>query len=59
MLACSSWKPGDAGTAEPVERRGKLDEAYIADWLAQFAEALEKPEILTDYQRLLAKVKAL
>jgi len=42
-----------------IEQRGKLDEAYIADWLAQFAEALEKPEILTDYQRLLAKVKAL
>jgi len=43
--------------AEPVEQRGKLDEAYIADWLAQFAEALEKPEILTEYQRLLADVR--
>ena len=45
--------------AESVEQRGKLDEAYIADWLAQFAEALEKPEILREYQRLLAKAKAL
>jgi len=42
-----------------IEQRGKLDVAYIEDWLAQFAEALEKPEILTDYHRLLAKVKAL
>jgi hypothetical protein len=42
-----------------IERRGKLEEAYIEDWLAQFAEALEKPEILGEYRRLLAKVKAL
>jgi len=42
-----------------IAQRGKLDEAYIADWLSQFAEALEKPEILTEYQRLLAQTKAL
>jgi hypothetical protein len=42
-----------------IEQRGKLDEAYIADWLGQFAEALEQPELLAEYQRLLAKVKAL
>lgn len=42
-----------------IERRGKLDEAYIADWLTQFAEVLEMPDLLTEYQRLLAKVKAL
>lgn len=42
-----------------IEQRGKLDEGYIKDWLAQFAEALERPELLTEYQRLLAKVKAL
>ena len=42
-----------------IEQRGKLDEAYIEDWLAQFAEALEKPEMLTEYLRLQAKVKAL
>lgn len=40
-------------------QRGKLDEAYIEDWLAQFAEALEKPEMLAEYRRLLEKVKAL
>ena len=42
-----------------IAQRGKLDEAYIADWLSQFAEALEKPEILTEYQCLLAQTKAL
>jgi len=42
-----------------IEQRGKLDEAYIEDWLAQFAEALEKPELLTEYHHLLEKVKNL
>lgn len=42
-----------------IEQRGKLDEAYIEDWLAQFAEALEKPEMLATYRHLLEKVKAL
>ena len=42
-----------------IEQRSKLDEAYIEDWLAQFAEALEKPDLLAEYQRLLARVKAL
>jgi len=38
---------------------GKLDEAYVKDWLSQFAEALDKPEILKEYQRLSEKIKAL
>jgi len=42
-----------------IEQRGKLDEAYIDDWLTQFAEVLERPEMLTEYRRLLAMVKAL
>lgn len=42
-----------------IEQRGKLDEVYIENWLSQFAEALEKPEMLTAYQRLVEKVKAL
>ena len=42
-----------------IEQRNKLDEAYIEDWLAQFAEALEQPELLTEYQRLTEKVRAL
>ncbi len=42
-----------------LRQRGKLDESYITNWLSQFAEALEKPEMLTEYQRLVEKVKAL
>ena len=42
-----------------IEQRGKLDEAYIEEWLVQFAEALEKPELLAEYHGLLARVKAL
>ncbi len=39
-----------------IERRGDLDEAYIEEWLKQFAEALEKPEILANYHRLLVRI---
>jgi len=42
-----------------IAQNGKLDEAYIENWLTQFAEALEKSEILTEYHRLLAKSKSL
>jgi hypothetical protein len=42
-----------------IAQRGKLDEAYIEDWLSQFAEALEKPEILDEYRRLLMKAKSI
>lgn len=41
------------------EQLGKLDEAFIENWLAQFVEALEKPEILTKYRQLVEKIKAL
>jgi hypothetical protein len=42
-----------------IEQRGRLDEAYIEEWLSQFAEALEKPEILSEYRRLAMKIKSL
>lgn len=42
-----------------IEQHGKLDEAYIEDWLSQFAEALEKPEILEEYQKLRKKIRDL
>jgi hypothetical protein len=42
-----------------IEQRDKLDEAYVKEWLTQFAEALEKPELLSEYQRLLAQIKNL
>jgi predicted nucleotidyltransferase len=41
------------------EQFGKLDEAFIENWLEQFAEALEKPEIITKYRKLVEKIKAL
>lgn len=42
-----------------IERRGKLDEAYIEGWLRQFAEVLDRPDLLARYQHLAAKVKKL
>jgi hypothetical protein len=36
----------------------ELDKSYIENWLSQFAEALEKPELLAEYHRLLAKAKS-
>jgi predicted nucleotidyltransferase len=38
-------------------QRGQLDEAYIEEWLSRFAEALEAPEMLAEYKRLLAQSK--
>ncbi len=34
-----------------------LDMAYIEDWLGQFAEALQKPELLAEYNSILYKVR--
>ncbi len=42
-----------------IEQHDQLDQAYIGNWLSQFVEALDKPEILTRYQRLLTKVKTI
>lgn len=42
-----------------IEQYGKLDEAYIEDWLSQFAEALENQEILQEYQKLWKKIRDL
>jgi len=35
-----------------MRQRGKLDVKYVRHWLSQFAEALEKPEILTRFNQL-------
>jgi predicted nucleotidyltransferase len=40
-----------------LEQFGKLDETFIMNWLEQFAEALEKPEILTKYRQLVERIK--
>jgi len=42
-----------------IEQYGKLDYAYIEDWLQQFAEALENPELLTEYDKIVQRVNAL
>jgi predicted nucleotidyltransferase len=42
-----------------VEQGRNLDNGYINEWLPQFAEALEKPELLTQYRQVIAKVKQL
>jgi predicted nucleotidyltransferase len=41
-----------------IEQRHRLDEAYTEGWLHQFADALENPDLLPRYRRLLAKAKA-
>ncbi len=42
-----------------IEQWGKLDQTYIEDWLSQFAEALEKPELLNRIHALMNKVARL
>jgi len=42
-----------------IEQYGKLDEAYIQEWLSQFVEALDQPELLAKYLRLVEKIKNL
>jgi predicted nucleotidyltransferase len=39
-----------------IAQHGRLEQAYIEDWLSQFAEALEQPEMLSAYQALRDKV---
>jgi predicted nucleotidyltransferase len=42
-----------------IEQHGKLDYDYIEDWLQQFAEALENPELLQEYHHLRERVESL
>ncbi len=42
-----------------IEQHGRLDEQYIENWLSQFAEALEDPQLLAHYQQLVESVKRL
>jgi Nucleotidyltransferase of unknown function (DUF6036) len=39
-----------------IEQQGELDLAYLEDWLGQFAEALERPEILTQYRDIQGRI---
>lgn len=37
-------------------QRGKLDYAYIDEWLGQFAEALEQPELLQRFRQVRERI---
>jgi hypothetical protein len=39
-----------------IEQYTNLDQEYLEDWLTQFAEILEKPELLTNYQQIWQRV---
>lgn len=39
-----------------IRQGDKLDQSYIAHWLEQFAQALERPELVTRYQMLCEQV---
>jgi hypothetical protein len=36
-----------------IEQRGKLDMAYVENWIVQFADVLETPQMLAHYRRLV------
>ncbi len=40
-----------------IRQGDNLDQDYILDWLAQFAEALERPELRQRYRDLVEKTK--
>lgn len=42
-----------------IDQQGKLDEAYVLDWLSQFAQALEEPDIIEKYKALQKKIQDL
>ena len=42
-----------------IEQYGKLDYAYIEDWLQQFADALENPELLKQYRQIIERIEML
>lgn len=41
-----------------IEQFGKLDKNFLDDWLKQFADILERPELYTKYQQILRQNKA-
>jgi len=42
-----------------IEQHDKLDLDYVEDWLTQFVQALELPELLSEYRRVFEKVESL
>ena len=41
-----------------IEQHGHLDLVYVEDWLKQFAEALDQPEILSQYRSIQEQITA-
>ncbi len=41
-----------------IEQGGRLDLPYLESWLKQFAEALEKPEVLSEYRAIQERISA-
>jgi predicted nucleotidyltransferase len=41
-----------------ARQRGRLDQEHVLNWLDQFAQALDRPEIVTRYQGLRAAIEA-
>lgn len=39
-----------------AEQRGHLDRTYIEDWLQQFVEALDQPEMLSQYRSIQERI---
>jgi predicted nucleotidyltransferase len=39
-----------------IEQYAQLDQRYLEDWLTQFAEALEQPDILSQYRQIWKRV---
>jgi hypothetical protein len=55
-METSAWKKN----LEPhFKLHAKLDDKYIENWLSQFTDALEDPEILAKYKRLMKKIKTM
>ena len=42
-----------------IAQHGRLDETYIEEWLSQFAEVLEQPEMLSAYHALCEKIRGM
>ncbi len=41
-----------------IEQHGRLNLAYVEDWLRQFTAALDQPEILSQYQSVQKRITA-
>jgi predicted nucleotidyltransferase len=41
-----------------AEQHGHLDQAYIESWLQQFVQALDRPEILSQYRSIQERITA-